>query len=88
MNKANTKQNDAELIQRRTAAWNNRPIISSDMWAKTSWEHKLINKLKSRSKRYLGKRDQIKLQETIMRTDLKNSPIMANATLSFTKIVL
>ena len=81
---------DAELIAKRTAAWNKRPIISTEMFGKTSWEHKACKKAKGSyehsMKTYHGKKLQKNLQETILSKDFTKSPLMKSATINLQKI--
>lgn len=90
MSNNKTKQSDAELIQRRTNAWNKRPIISTEMFGKTSWEHKACNKAKSSydhsMKTYHGKKLQKNLQNSVLSKDFAKSPLMSSATISLQKI--
>jgi hypothetical protein len=90
MSKTDKKRNDAQIIERRTAAWNKRPVMSMEMYAKTNWEKKLTNKVKSvhtkGMKTYYGKRQQKNLQDTIMFKDFSKSPLMQSATVTINKI--
>jgi hypothetical protein len=71
MSSTNQKQSDAELIQRRTNAWNNRPIRSMEMFAKTSYEHRLVNKAKRQYKRNLVTPEGIQLKKNVQKHILK-----------------
>jgi predicted Zn-dependent protease len=85
MSSTNQKQSDAELIQRRTNAWNKRPIISFEMFAKTSKEKKELAKAKKENKRVLstygGKYELRGIQRKLMNSNL-------NCKVSFTRVEL
>lgn len=79
------KSSDAQIIEKRNAAWNNRPIRSMEMFAKTSKERKALTEAKKENKRVLstyGGRYELKgIQRKLMNTQFP-------CKVSFTKVVL
>jgi predicted Zn-dependent protease len=81
----NKKSSDAQIIELRNAAWNNRPIRSMEMFAKTSKERKELANAKKENKRVLstyGGRYELRgIQRKLMNTQFP-------CKVSFTKVVL
>lgn len=79
------KSSDAQIIEKRNAAWNNRPVRNLEMYAKTSKERKELTDAKKTNKQVLstyGGRYELRG----IQRKLQNMPW--NCTVKFTKVVL
>lgn len=83
---SNTRRSsDAQIIELRNAAWNNRPVRNLEMYAKTSKERQELINAKKENKRVLstyGGRYELRgIQRKLMNTAFP-------CKISFTKVVL